>query len=70
MSQRPPVPAGSVAPYPAHPLPHSAELESDVPSTKSNERDHTANSVKILAAIGIGSAAMIAALFYARQRKA
>jgi hypothetical protein len=41
-----------------------------VPSTKSNERDHTANSVKILAAIGIGSAAMIAALFYARQRKA
>ncbi len=74
MTHRPSVPAGSTAPYPAHPAPHAEKLQSDAPSTEpsGNERtDKITAPTKILsAAVGIGSAAIVAALLYARQRKA
>jgi hypothetical protein len=74
MTHRPSVPAGSTAPYPAHPAPHGAKIQSDAPSPELSGNQRTekiAALTKILgAAVGIGSAAIVAALLYARQRRA
>ncbi len=74
MTHRPSVPPGSTAPYPAHPAPHAESIQANAPSTGSREDDEDAmpsRPVKILgAAVGIGSAAIVAALLYVRQRKA
>lgn len=73
MTQRPSVPPGSTAPYPPHPAPHAEGIQADEPSTDSSEGEQHAKlpgPAKILgAAVGIGSAAIVAALLYARQRK-
>lgn len=74
MTYRPSVPPASMPPYPAHPAPHAESIQADTPSNEPDESGH-ANGIsvptKILgAAVGIGSAAIVAALLYARQRKA
>lgn len=74
MTHRPSVPAGSTSPYPAHPAPHAEKTQADTPSTEpsgNEQTDKITTPTKILgAAVGIGSAAIVAALLYARQRKA
>lgn len=74
MTHRPSVPPGSTAPYPAHPAPHTESIQADEVSTDSSEGEQDARlsgPAKILgAAVVIGSAAIVAALLYARQRKA
>jgi hypothetical protein len=74
MTHRPSVPPGSTAPYPAHPAPHAESIQADEPATDSSEGEQDSKlsgSSKILgAAVGIGSAAIVAALLYARQRRA
>lgn len=74
MTHRPSVPPGSTAPYPAHPAPHAESIQADEPTTDSGECEQDtklSGSAKILgAAVGIGSAAIVAALLYARQRRA
>ena len=74
MTHRPSVPPGSTAPYPAHPAPHAESIQADEPETNSGEGEQDtklSGSAKILgAAVGIGSAAIVAALLYARQRRA
>lgn len=74
MTHRPSVPPGSTAPYPAHPAPHAESIQADELSTDASEEEQDAKlhgSAKLLgAAVGIGSAAIVAALLYARQRRA
>lgn len=74
MTHRPSVPPGSTAPYPAHPAPHAESIQADALSTDANEDEQDAKlhgSATLLgAAVGIGSAAIVAALLYARQRRA
>ena len=74
MTHRPSVPPSSTAPYPVHPAPHAESMQADEPSTVSSEGEQDAKlsgPAKILgAAVGIGSAAIVAALLYARQRRA
>lgn len=74
MTYRPSVPPGSTAPYPAHPAPHAESIKAEELSTDAREGEQDAKMsgpAKILgAAVGIGSAAIVAALLYARQRKA
>ncbi len=74
MTHRPSVPPGSTAPYPAHPAPHAESIQADESSLDSSEGEQDAklsSPAKILgAAVGIGSAAIVAALLYARQRRA
>ena len=73
MTHRPSVPPGSTAPYPAHPAPHAESIKAEELSTEASEVEHDtrlSGPVKILgAAVGIGSAAIVAALLYARQRR-
>jgi len=70
MTHRPSVPPSSTAPYPVHPAAHAESIQTDEPSTVSNGGDKDAklpDPAKILdAAAGIGSAAIVAALLYAR----
>jgi hypothetical protein len=74
MTYRPSVPPGSTAPYPAHPAPHAESIQADEPSAGLSEGEQNAKlsgPAKILGAtVGIGSAAIVAALLYARQRRA
>ncbi|AOF95019.1 hypothetical protein BSY17_3608 (plasmid) [Sphingobium sp. RAC03] len=74
MTHRPSVPAGSTAPYPAHPSPQAESIKADELSSDASEGEQDAKlhgSAKILgAAVGIGSAAIVAALLYTRQRRA
>jgi len=74
MTHRPSVPPGSTAPYPAHPAPHAESIQADEPEISSSECEQgtkPSGPSKILgAAVGIGSAAIVAALLYARQRRA
>lgn len=73
MTYRLSVPPGSRAPYPAHPAPHAEGIQADHPTTGSSEGEqdvHLSGPAKFLgAAVGIGSAAIVAALLYARQRR-
>lgn len=74
MTHKPAVPPGSTPPYPAHPAPHAHSARTDPPPQGSdNEQDapQAAGRVTALgAAVGIGSAAIVAALLYVRHRRA
>ena len=65
MTYDPPVPAASQPPYPLHPAPvdHSAEPATKAEAT-ANETAFSPRNV----AIGIGSAAIVAALMWVRRR--
>ncbi len=70
MSDVPPVPEASTPPYPAHPAPieHApveAKAEPDAETKSNNVRKYAAAG----AAIGIGSAAIVAALLYTNRKK-
>lgn len=71
MTHRPTVPPASTAPYPAHPAPHAENIQADNASSDQGEQgEKRSGSATILgAAVGIGSAAVVAALLYARQRR-
>ncbi|MBG6118526.1 MULTISPECIES: hypothetical protein [unclassified Sphingobium] len=74
MTHKPAVPPGSTAPYPAHPAPHAESLQADpLPADAESNAgdDRSVGGVSVLgAAVGIGSAAIVAALVYARHRRA
>ncbi|GFZ79621.1 hypothetical protein GCM10019071_05490 [Sphingobium fuliginis] len=74
MTHKPAIPPASTPPYPAHPAPHAESTQADPPfanADKSGCQDKSPASVTALgAAIGIGSAAIVAALLYAKRRKA
>lgn len=74
MTHKPAVPPASTPPYPAHPAPHAESLQKDPRATDSNDVGQEGKSpVRITAlgaAVGIGSAAIVAALLYAKNRKA
>jgi hypothetical protein len=74
MTHRPSVPPGSTATYPAPPAPHAESIQADEPAIDSSDSEQAiklSGPAKILgAAVGIGSAAIIGALLYERQRKA
>lgn len=74
MTHRPAVPSGSTPPYPAHPAPHAESMQADpvTPDTRRNAKeDLWSSGVRVLgAAVGIGSAAIVAALLYTRNRRA
>lgn len=72
MTHKPAIPAASTPPYPAHPSPRVEPVgvvahddETGPPSDKAPA--HRAGMIG--AAVGIGSAAIVAALLYARGRK-
>lgn len=68
MSHKPPVPSASVSPYPLHPAP--IKHEAPVTARKDGEPSGNEPSKKAIvgAAIGIGSAAIVAALLYMKRR--
>ncbi len=71
MTQKPAVPAASTPPYPAHPLPLAQRVEADDQSDSRPRREARGSKVTVLgAAVGIGSAAIVAALLYAGRRRA
>ena len=72
MTHEPPVPPGSKSPYPAHPAPHADTVEKDLTESgdsgeKSQGRAATKGISAVGAAVGVGSAAIVAALLYARH---
>lgn len=73
MTHKPAVPPGSTPPYPAHPAPQAESLRADplpADATLDAKEDRSARGVSVLgAAVGIGSAAIVAALLYARNRR-
>lgn len=74
MTHKPAVPPGRTPPYPAHPAPHAESLQTDplpADAKLDAKEDRSASGVSVLgAAVGIGSAAIVAALLYARQKRA
>ena len=68
MSHEPPLPAAAVSPYPIHPEPH-APAAAPAPDAKAAQDPAKPRSSKWIAAagvgVGIGSAAIVAALLYA-----
>ncbi|BBF68808.1 hypothetical protein [Sphingomonas bisphenolicum] len=74
MTHKPAVPPGSTPPYPAHPAPHAESVQADpLPTDADNGRtgEPSPGPVSVLgAAVGIGSAAIVAALLYARRKRA
>lgn len=65
MSHEPPVPKDSIPPYPHHPAP---DTFSAAPAEEGSERPQAGKPVIKGAAVGIGSAAIVAALLYMRRR--
>ena len=72
------VPEDSTPPWPANPLPHTLDATTVKPAPKAKKKAEEepekgkANIVKIAgvgAAVGIGSAAIVAALLYTNRRK-
>jgi hypothetical protein len=74
MSHKPVVPLASTPPYPAHPAPRSStetETRAEEREQAVTEEGASSGVPKALgAAIGIGSAAIVAALLYASRRRA
>jgi len=74
MSHKPVIPAASTPPYPAHPAPKSASEsdeavdEREIPATKAEP--NSGGPTMLGAALGIGSAAILAAILYASRRRA
>lgn len=68
MSHKPPVPAASVSPYPIHPEP----INNQTPATRKSDAEPSSNEpskkAMVGAAVGIGSAAIVAALLYMKRR--
>ncbi len=74
MTHKPAVPPASRAPYPPHPAPHAESIQAD-PGAENGaevaEKEGAKMRVTALGtAVGIGSAAIVAALLYTRRRKA
>lgn len=72
MTHKPAIPAASTPPYPAHPAPRADQFGVAVPDDETGPysvRDPAHRAGMIGAAVGIGSAAIVAALLYARSRK-
>ncbi|WP_325230320.1 hypothetical protein, partial [Sphingobium sp.] len=72
MTHKPAVPPASRAPYPPHPAPHAENIQADptAEDTEIAQHDESLTRVTALgAAVGIGSAAIVAALLYVRHRK-
>lgn len=67
MSHTPPVPEASIAPFPAHPAPHPAPPLKPAKAETTASEDRT-RRVIAGAAVGIGSAALVAALLYANRK--
>lgn len=72
MTHQPPVPAASTSPFPLHPEPVDHSLDHLRPATKTETPSASGPAISnkaigIGAAIGIGSAAIVAALLYARR---
>jgi hypothetical protein len=75
MTHQPPLPPAATPPYPPHPAPIAAgdpeevvssqSLESEVPTE--SEGESRSLLIGIGAAVGIGSAALLAATLYARR---
>lgn len=74
MTHKPAVPPGSTPPYPAHPAPHAESVQADpIETDADNGRagEPSPRPSRVLgAAVGIGSAAIVAALLYARRKRA
>ena len=73
MSHKPAIPTASTPPYPAHPAPRSSG-ENEEPAEEREEAkivaEPSSGVPRVLgAAIGIGSAAIVAALLYAWRRR-
>lgn len=71
MSHTPPIPEASVAPWPAHPEPHPhgyAPRPPEPPETDSTASEDRTRRVIAGAAVGIGSAAIVAALLYVNRK--
>lgn len=69
MTHKPAIPAAGTPPYPTHPAPQVHEA-TQAPVTKEPSSDNTQRNVSILGtAVGIGSAAIVAALLYAGRRR-
>jgi hypothetical protein len=71
VTHKPAVPAASTPPYPLHPLPVALRPDADqAPDESEPKQDASAGKVGAMsAAIGIGSAAIVAALLYVHHRK-
>jgi hypothetical protein len=74
MTHKPAVPPGSTPPYPAHPAPYAESIQAEPPLPDVDEdesEDKPSPSVGLMgAAVGIGSAAIVAALLYVRHKRA
>lgn len=69
MTHKPSIPAASTPPYPAHPTPQVHDATQAL-ATKAPSSDNMQRNVSIVgAAVGIGSAAIVAALLYAGRRR-
>lgn len=68
MSHKPPVPAASVSPYPLHPEPIKHEVPIAAPKDTKPSGNELSKKAVAGAAIGIGSAAIVAALLYIKRR--
>lgn len=70
MTHQPPLPAAATSPYPLHPEPVYHSLDTLRPAATAPANSKTTSSRKVIqlgTAIGIGSAAIVAALLYARR---
>jgi len=69
MSHEPPVPAASQSPYPLHPAPVAKSADEE---PRNVERTGEAKASSLIGpksvAVGIGSAAIVAALLFVRRR--
>lgn len=71
MTHKPAIPAASKPPYPAHPAPRVEPVDvvaQDDGIIPSSDKGPTYRGGMIGAAVGIGSAAIVAALLYARRK--
>jgi hypothetical protein len=71
MSHQPPVPSANVSPYPLQAPPHEHRNEEDVSPVRGADTPAyfglSSKELGIGAAVGIGSAAIVAALLYSRR---
>jgi hypothetical protein len=70
MSHTPPVPDASVSPFPIHPAPHG-HVAAPTPVAEPVATDTSSSDRNMLiagAAVGIGSAAIVAALLYTNRK--
>lgn len=68
MAHEPPVPTASQSPYPLHPAPLHTDGEDRQPAGRKEGRAAERPPSSRSLAIGIGSAAIVAALIFARRR--